>query len=187
MVKDGSMEIEMSQGVAGIKGTIFVCEEDGQTSTLKVIEGSVVFTDRATGEQTTVAGGEMISAGAGETPVISFDAKREHDLEVMHRELEISNKAGSPRYSRHCRGGASVAGVDRCTCDQQKETLCRYAWLLSDGTAVQPTNPRCDVLCKLRQANNYRNCILSALRKKNHINEIIKKERYLCSARTAVR
>lgn len=39
MIKDGSMEVEMSQGVSGIKGTTFICEEKDGVSTLKVFEG----------------------------------------------------------------------------------------------------------------------------------------------------
>lgn len=65
MLKDGSMDIEMSQAVAGIKGTTFVLEDDGETSTLKVIEGTVEFTSKATGESVMVDGGEAVSATAG--------------------------------------------------------------------------------------------------------------------------
>jgi len=36
MVYEGSMEIEMNQAVAGIKGTTFIAEENGNTSTLKL-------------------------------------------------------------------------------------------------------------------------------------------------------
>ncbi len=48
--------------VASIKGTTFVLEEDGDTSTLKVIEGTVELTLKATGESVMVEGGEMVSA-----------------------------------------------------------------------------------------------------------------------------
>ena len=65
MMKDGSMDIEMNQAVAGIKGTIFECIEDGVTSTLIVHEGEVEFTSYATGETITVSSGEMGSATAG--------------------------------------------------------------------------------------------------------------------------
>lgn len=44
MLKDGTMNIEMSQAVAGIKGTTFILEETGSTSTVKVLEGTVEFT-----------------------------------------------------------------------------------------------------------------------------------------------
>lgn len=36
LVEDGSLEIEMSQAVAGIKGTTFICEEIDGVSTVKV-------------------------------------------------------------------------------------------------------------------------------------------------------
>lgn len=72
MLKDGSMDIEMSQAVCGIKGTTFVLEDDGSTSTLKVIEGTVEFTALSNGESRMVKAGEMISAnpqGLGEIQV----------------------------------------------------------------------------------------------------------------------
>ena len=50
MWTDGSMEIEMNQAVAGIKGTTLICEEANGVSTLKVLEGTVEFTSKATGE-----------------------------------------------------------------------------------------------------------------------------------------
>ena len=78
MLKDGSMDIEMSQAVAGIKGTILVLADDGATSTLKVIEGTVQFTSRVTGETQLVNAGEQMAAdanGLGENQ--AFDAAAE--------------------------------------------------------------------------------------------------------------
>lgn len=43
MINDGSMSIEMSQAVAGIKGTTFILEEEDGISSLKVLEGRVEF------------------------------------------------------------------------------------------------------------------------------------------------
>lgn len=78
MLKDGSMEIEMSQAVAGIKGTTFVLEDDGSTSTLKVIEGTVEFTALADGRSQRVEAGSMISADArGLGSVQPFDTAAE--------------------------------------------------------------------------------------------------------------
>jgi hypothetical protein len=75
MMKDGSMEIDYSQAVAGIKGTTFICEEDGETSTLKVFEGTVEFTSKATGESVMVEAGQQASAdAAGLSDVTDFDA-----------------------------------------------------------------------------------------------------------------
>lgn len=78
ILKDGSMDIEMSQAVAGIKGTTFVLEDDGQTSTLKVIEGMVEFTSMTTGESVMVEGGKMVSATAdGLGDIEEFDGEAE--------------------------------------------------------------------------------------------------------------
>ena len=78
VLKDGTMEIEMSQAVAGIKGTTLVLEETGTTSTLKVIEGSVAFTSRGTGEVELVNAGQAITADAsGLKQVQNFDVKAE--------------------------------------------------------------------------------------------------------------
>jgi hypothetical protein len=62
MAKDGSMQVEMSQAVAGIKGTTFVVEETGTTSTLKVIEGTVEFTSLSIGNVATVTTGQHVTA-----------------------------------------------------------------------------------------------------------------------------
>lgn len=59
MVTHGIMEVEMSQVVAGIKGTTFVCEETGNSSTLKVLEGKVTLTAKNGGKSVIVSAGEM--------------------------------------------------------------------------------------------------------------------------------
>ncbi len=78
LVKDGTMDVEMSQAVAGIKGTTFIVEETGDTSTLKVIEGHVEFTSKATGKKEMIGMGEMMTAtknGLGKK--ITFDTEKE--------------------------------------------------------------------------------------------------------------
>ncbi len=79
MAKDGTMDVEMSQGVLGIKGTTFVCEDNGQTSTLKVIEGTVEYKSKASPAQVvTVRGGEMAMANSsGMGAVEKFDVAAE--------------------------------------------------------------------------------------------------------------
>lgn len=75
---DGTMDIEMSQAASGIKGTTFVLEEDGETSTLKVIEGTVEFASKATGESVDVEAGEAVSATAdGLGKIEKFNVKAE--------------------------------------------------------------------------------------------------------------
>lgn len=60
----GTMEVEMNQACAGIKGTTFVCEETGSKSTLKVLEGTVNLTSKTTGKAVSVGAGEMAVADA---------------------------------------------------------------------------------------------------------------------------
>ncbi len=90
MVKDGSMEMDMSQAVAGIKGTIFVVEETGTESTLKVIEGHVEFTSKATGKSEMISTGEMMTAtkqGLGEKK--TFDITQEdQDWNKIQEDLQ---------------------------------------------------------------------------------------------------
>jgi len=78
MAHNGTMEVDMSQAVAGIKGTTFVVGETGSTSTLKVMEGTVAFTAKATGQTVAVNAGQTAQADAtGLSPVTSFDVSAE--------------------------------------------------------------------------------------------------------------
>lgn len=80
MIKDGTMEITMNQAVAGIKGTVFVCEENGKNSTLKVLEGTVEFTDM-NGQLAVVKTGDKISADVkGLMPTGKFDEQQEQAI-----------------------------------------------------------------------------------------------------------
>ncbi|MFA5400523.1 MAG: FecR family protein [Dehalococcoidia bacterium] len=78
MFKEGSMEIEMNQAVAGIKGTTLVCEETGSKSTVKVLAGDVTVTSKTTGKQVNLAAGKMVSAtSAGLGHVAGFNVNQE--------------------------------------------------------------------------------------------------------------
>jgi hypothetical protein len=78
MAKDGDMEVDMSQGVAGIKGTTFVLEENPGSSVLKVIEGNVQFTAKADGKTVAVGSGQSVRAtGSGLGTVTQFNATAE--------------------------------------------------------------------------------------------------------------
>ncbi|MEM3374454.1 MAG: FecR family protein [Candidatus Woesearchaeota archaeon] len=62
IIKDGTMDIELGQAVAGIKGTTFILEEDGKKSTIKVIEGEVEFRSKMNNQKEFIKQGEMITA-----------------------------------------------------------------------------------------------------------------------------
>ena len=80
MVKDGSMDITMNQAVAGIKGTTFILEDDGATSRVKVVEGTVEVTAKADGTKALVSTGETVRADAsGLSEKERFDAQAENE------------------------------------------------------------------------------------------------------------
>ncbi|MBI4974054.1 FecR domain-containing protein [Candidatus Roizmanbacteria bacterium] len=57
-----TIEVQTSQAVLGIKGTTFVVEERKGTSTLKVINGSILFTSRTSGRSEMIQKGETMMA-----------------------------------------------------------------------------------------------------------------------------
>ncbi len=61
MLDDGSMDIEMSQAVAGIKGTSLIASEDGNTSTVNVLSGLVEVTPK-TGRPVDLRAGQSVSS-----------------------------------------------------------------------------------------------------------------------------
>lgn len=74
MMKDGSMEIEMSQAVAGIKGTQFILNETKTESSVMVIEGTVKFTSKVTGKSVDVSKGEsVVATSKGLSEKTTFD------------------------------------------------------------------------------------------------------------------
>ncbi len=100
MVKDGSMEVEMSQAVAGIKGTTFVAEETGTTSTVKVFEGTVEMRPHR-GEPVMVGPGEMVevtSGGAGAVMAFDVDVELARWDEATQRMTEeaVGDRDGGP-------------------------------------------------------------------------------------------
>lgn len=77
MIEDGSMEVEMGQAIAGARGTTFICEETGETSTVKVVEGTVEVTPDL-GAPVLVGPGEMVTVtadGAGTVERFDVDAE----------------------------------------------------------------------------------------------------------------
>jgi hypothetical protein len=79
MLTNGTMEVEMGQAVAGIKGTTLVLEQNNGVSTLKVIEGTVSFTSKETGKSVEVNTGEKVTADSkGLSNIEKFDVAAEN-------------------------------------------------------------------------------------------------------------
>lgn len=80
MMVDGTMHIDFGQAVCGIKGTKLVLEEKPDSSTTKVIEGSVQVSSKRRRQTATVNAGYMVTAtAAGLGPVRPFDTSSEID------------------------------------------------------------------------------------------------------------
>ena len=85
MLKGGTMEVQMSQAVAGIKGTTIVCEESGSSSALKVLDGTATFRSKSSGEELLVNAGEMATAtSSGLSGSQSFDVQAENESWLEH-------------------------------------------------------------------------------------------------------
>jgi len=102
----GTLDVDMSQAVAGIKGTTFVVHVDSVNSTLKVIEGIVEFTSKADNKTTSVSVGKTITATkSGSGPLGTFDVASE----TQHWNTTVPDKVASS--SPFCLGGFLIAGT----------------------------------------------------------------------------
>lgn len=82
MMKDGSMEIEMSQAVAGIKGTNITCSgsEDGNENRVQVLRGIADVLIKETQERISVGEGEELVIKKGQKPEkTDFDPTKVND------------------------------------------------------------------------------------------------------------
>ncbi|MEF2176042.1 MAG: FecR family protein [Candidatus Absconditabacteria bacterium] len=95
MIKDGSMNVEMSQAVAGIKGTIFVLKEDQNSSSIEVIEGTVEFKSKVDNQAIMVSAGEILTAtssGLGEKTNIDSDKAEESIKQENSQDKNVQTK-----------------------------------------------------------------------------------------------
>jgi TonB family protein len=122
--KDGSMEIDLNQAVAGIKGTTLVCSTSKTSSTLKVLEGSVAFKSKSTGKRVMVGAGEAVTATRE-----GLSAKTKFDVAALSKEwdavrLKASGKVPSPTStSSGWQGQVDVPRADRTANPKAGEVL----------------------------------------------------------------
>ncbi len=78
-VSNGQLEVIMNQAVSGTKGTTFVAEENGTSSSIKVIAGLMSFTPN-NGSEIEVKVGQMASVDqSGQVSTKSFDTATESE------------------------------------------------------------------------------------------------------------
>ncbi len=76
LVQDGTMEVETSQAVAGIKGTRFILTATPEETVLEVTEGSIAFRSKVDNTEVMVQSGESVRATAtGLSEKTIFDAE----------------------------------------------------------------------------------------------------------------
>ncbi|MBQ6566682.1 MAG: SUMF1/EgtB/PvdO family nonheme iron enzyme [Treponema sp.] len=77
MGEDRTLDVEMSQCIAGIKGTIFALEDDGKTSRVYTLAGEVEVTSKKTGKKQSVKSGQIASVGTnGAIKMQEFDIEQ---------------------------------------------------------------------------------------------------------------
>jgi hypothetical protein len=112
MVKDGSMEVDMDQGICGIRGTTLVLGSDAGSSTLQVVEGTVSMTGKADKKTILVSTGQQATAtpqGTGDpTP---FDtASVTTDWEAVKAKTLAGSPAEAPTQKSGS-GPVAIAGI----------------------------------------------------------------------------
>ena len=135
MVKDGSMEIDLNQAVAGIKGTTFVASTTKTSSTLKVIEGLVSFKSKANGKILMVGSGESVTASkTGLSAKTRFDVaaiSKEWDNIRNHRNAGVNGKE-SVVFKLQSLGGVSGNPSSKTVFDLSSPTqitrILTYHW-----------------------------------------------------------
>ncbi len=80
MVTNGTMEVEMSQAVAGIKGTNITCQTSRDEDRIQVLRGIAEVLIRETQERMTVAEGEeLVVKAGGKTEKVEIDVAAEQE------------------------------------------------------------------------------------------------------------
>ncbi|MGC9360038.1 MAG: hypothetical protein ACP5G7_06640 [Anaerolineae bacterium] len=111
----GQIDWEMSQAVLGIKGTTFILEEDGTSSMVKVLEGTVEVTPRG-GEPISVSGEQAINIADGMVgevePLVLVDELSNWDEDTQAFILGALEEAASSQKAVDDAGNEAKDNVD---------------------------------------------------------------------------
>lgn len=119
MIETGEMNVVTTDAVSGTKGTIFSVEKTDQATILKVIDGTVSFTSRVSGQSVDVHAGEQIQAsslGLGQITPLDIQAEIAAWPEAglsLSEEVPLPSgpaAAGRPQWMRWVYIGAGVLG-----------------------------------------------------------------------------
>lgn len=128
-----SIEVKSNLATLGIKGTVFISTVSASEHTVKVLEGTVEFTDNRTKETVIVQEGEMVSSKAtGLSNIERFDVQEESNLWPT----AIADFSYTPL---HPRTTDTVVFTD--TSYYEDEDTIERSWDLADGTISDDINP----------------------------------------------
>lgn len=100
MLDDGTLDVEMSQAIAGARGTVFSLEETGDKSILRVMRGAVEITMNS-GESHMVYEGQMIEVtedGTSGVETFSIDEEIASWPEELREEITASLTEGRKSF-----------------------------------------------------------------------------------------
>jgi len=113
IAEGGSVEVELNQGVCGIKGTTFIASSDGKQSNLQVIEGTVEMTGKANGKKILISGGQQVTAnGTGLGSPAPFDAAAaQAEWDRVKAKAEAGSQAPAPTQKSDIESALVIAGI----------------------------------------------------------------------------
>jgi hypothetical protein len=111
MITEGTMEVEMSQAIAGARGTRFILTETGVESKIEVTEGAVAFRSKVSGQEVLVSAGESVVATTeGLREKTTFDAVSA-DAELVKETTEVPSMI-SPNLAPTTQENSNTQGAE---------------------------------------------------------------------------
>jgi hypothetical protein len=131
LLKDGTMEIEMSQAVAGIKGTRFVLTETGSESKIEVAEGVVEFRSKVDNSIAMVGSGETVTATA-----VGLGEKTIFDPAILDNEIITATDVAQLPVNTSTVDQTSTGASDKIPNTKKTDHNMNYAILIPILVAI---------------------------------------------------
>lgn len=137
MVLDGTLDVEMEQVALGNKGTVFICEEDGKTSRVKVLEGRVALTPHGKGT-TLVSAGEEASVTNGK---LSHGSSLDIEAEIRTWDPGAQARIVAALKERGIVVGEARAPSTQARIKESPPLPTANAWVLTERKPVRGDTP----------------------------------------------
>lgn len=113
MAEGKSLEVEMSQCVCGINGTIVALEETGKESRVYLLVGKASVTNKKTGKKTVLQPGQMVTMKGKTNDVASFNVEqvaKKYGCPMSEIKNHYTNKK-APKYNMSDISGKQVSST----------------------------------------------------------------------------